>query len=249
MDPTVLVENPCSLEKIADIFWPIINDAVAVYQAVFGASIQSIRLMGSVARGQANPHSDIDFIALLRTRPTQEQMRRIDELEKRMRHNHAFVSKVDLEAVWADSVAEFRRFVLTTDSVTLFGSDHYVAKQEIWDRRQLADMVTPDLAGLVISYRSALEKAGDENGEILSFYSRLIGKDILKCFRRVALLRGCPYQRNIGRIHEQLLQFAPELKEVVEELHDLYVHPSDDKQRLLTTLRRVETSSSLLSLT
>jgi hypothetical protein len=45
------------------------------------------------------------------------------------------------------------------------------------------------------------------------------------------------------------LQFAPELKEVVEELHDLYVHPSDDKQRLLTTLRRVETSSSLLSLT
>jgi predicted nucleotidyltransferase len=223
MDPTVLVENPCSLEKIADIFWPIINDAVAVYQAVFGASIQSIRLMGSVARGQANPHSDIDFIALLRTRPTQEQMRRIDELEKRMRHNHAFVFKVDLEAVWADSVAEFRRFVLTTDSVTLFGSEHYVAKQEIWIGRNCADMVTPNFSGPCNQLSSALEKAGDENGEILAF---LQPDDWQKTFSTV-LPTVCaapwlPIPAEHVRIHEQLLQCALNSKNS-EELHDLYV--------------------------
>jgi hypothetical protein len=55
METTVLVENLCSTEKIADIYLPIINDAIAAYQLVFCASILSIRLMGSVARGEVNP--------------------------------------------------------------------------------------------------------------------------------------------------------------------------------------------------
>jgi hypothetical protein len=117
----------------------------------------------------------------------------------------------------------------------------------MWDRQQLADLVTPDLTDLVMSYRSAVEKTSDENCEVLSFYSRLIGKDILKCFRRIALLCGGQYERNIGRIHEQLLQYAPELREVVEELYELYIHPSDNKQRLFKALDSVETRYSMTS--
>jgi predicted nucleotidyltransferase len=240
METTVLVENLCSTEKIADIYLPIINDAIAAYQLVFCASILSIRLMGSVARGEVNPSSDVDLIALLRISPSEAQMRWVAELEKELRQHHPFVSKIDLEGVAADDVVDFRRFVLATDSVVVFGSDVYSTGQQIWDRQRLAQLVTPDLADIVSSYRNALEQADDNDREVLHFYSRVVGKDILKCLRPIALLRGGRYERNTGNIYKQLLQYAPEQQAILSELHELYIHPSDDRQRLLKALYEVE---------
>lgn len=248
MEPTVLVVNSCSVKKIADIFWPIIHDAIAAYQSIFGASVLSIRLMGSVARGEAGSHSDVDLIALLNTSPNQEQMCRVEEFEKELRHSYPFVPRVDLEAVSVEGLAEFRQFVFATDSIILFGSDTYTSECQRWDRRQLADLITPDLASIVLSYRSAMETANEENHQLLHFYSRLIGKDVLKCFRRIALLRGGQYERSIDGIYRQLLSYAPEHKEILAELYRLYVHPCDDRRRLLDTLHRVEASRSITDL-
>jgi len=239
MERDVIVENQCSREKITGIFLPVIEDAIAAYQAVFGDSLLNIRLLGSVARGEANRHSDIDFIAVLSVSPSAEQMSEIERQEKALQHRHAFIPKVDLEAVPAEGLSEFRRFVFAVDSLSLLGSDIYTLQSQTVDRKRHADMVTPDLTQIVTSYRNAVEKADEGDEHLLSFYSRLIGKDILKCLRRIALLRGGQYERNIGKIYQQLLHYAPERQELLHELFDLYSHPISDKQRLIQGLRHI----------
>jgi hypothetical protein len=97
-------------------------------------------------------------------------------------------------------------------------------------------MVTPDLVQIVESYRSAVQGLDTGDREHLCFYSRLIGKDILKCLRSTALLGGGQYERNIGRIYQQLLQYMPEHRDLLDELHELYAQPVGDRQRLLAAL-------------
>jgi predicted nucleotidyltransferase len=240
LELTVLVENQCSTEKITDNYWPVIKGAIAVYQATFGTSVLNIRLLGSVVRGEAGPHSDIDFIALLRIMPSEEQMRYLEDQEKALSQIHPSSGRVDLEAVPVHGLANFRQFVFATDSVSLFGSDIYTSQCQTWNRQKLADLVTPDVEDILTSYRNALKRANGDDRKLLCFYSRLIGKDILKCFRRIVLLRGGQFERNISKIYDQTLQYVPEWKQVLQELHELYVHPSDDRQRLLKALRNVE---------
>jgi predicted nucleotidyltransferase len=240
MEPTALIiDNQCSIEKIDGIFWPIIEDAIAAYQSIFADAVLNIRLLGSVARGEAGRHSDIDFITVLNMSPSAEQMRKVEQEEGNLSQKHSFISKVDLEAVPGEDLNEFRQFVFAIDSVSLFGSDIYTSQSQTVDRQKLVEMVTPDLAEIVKSYRSAVQNTDEGNEHLLFFYSRLIGKDILKCFRRVSLLSGGEYERSIDRIYHQLLQYTPERRELLHELFDLYTDPSSDRQRLLTALQDV----------
>lgn len=236
MESQVTVENQCHVSHIDAVFQPIIEDAVAVYQSIFGAAIVNIRLMGSVARGEDCSRSDIDFIAVLDRDLASEELQQLESEEAAMRGRHPVVNRVDLEAVPANGLHDFRRFVFATDSLSLFGTDLYTTPSQIWDRTELMHLVTPDLPELVRSYRNAVESTDEGDVERLRFYSRIIGKDFLKCYRRVALERGGAYERNIGRIYQQLLHYLPERRLLLDELYDFYSHPGDDKQRLLQVL-------------
>ncbi|MBV9468794.1 MAG: hypothetical protein JOZ57_06075, partial [Abitibacteriaceae bacterium] len=75
------------------------------------------------------------------------------------------------------------------------------------------------------------------------FYSRIIGKDILKCFRYAMLMRGGAYERNVTKIYNQLLDYTPERQELLHDLHELYIHPVIDKKKLLDVLNDVRRES------
>jgi predicted nucleotidyltransferase len=63
----VLLRNTCSRSKIDQRYTPLIGAAIAAYQALFEADLVDVRLLGSVARGEAiSCESDIDFLALVR---------------------------------------------------------------------------------------------------------------------------------------------------------------------------------------
>ena len=70
-DDTLVIENRCSLDAIGPAYAPLIRAAVAAYHAIFTDQIEEVRLMGSVARGEALPgRSDIDFLAVVREAPS-----------------------------------------------------------------------------------------------------------------------------------------------------------------------------------
>jgi predicted nucleotidyltransferase len=238
VNSAVVVKNECSRDKIEPRFEPLIAVAIATYKSVFGVALLNVRLMGSVARGEAGPHSDIDFIAVLDAEPGEDQLLRLKQCEVELRHAHPQVARVDLEAVPRKGLHPFRQFVFATDSLSVFGTDNYSGHSQTWDRQALALLVTPDLAGIVESYTDAVSNSAVNDAERLRFFSRIIGKDILKCCRRTALLRGAAYERSIGKIYRQLLEYMPEQSALLHELHDLYQQPSSDRARLLRALEQ-----------
>jgi hypothetical protein len=156
--------------------------------------------------------------------------------EVELKRRHPIVARVDLEAVDANDLHPFRRFVFASDSLSLFGVDAYTVTRQLWERQELAQLITPDLADLISSYGRAVAATDANDSAGLRFYSRVIGKDILKCYRRTAILNGGTYERNIGNIYRQLLGYMPEKQALLGELYDLYAQPSDDRQRLLQVL-------------
>src|ERR1700737_4900815 len=94
----VLIRNTCSLRKIDRRYQPIIEGAIETYQVLFGAHLVDIRLMGSVARGQAIAgESDIDFLALVRSAPQPGTLEHLARREDTLCEAYPVVGRVDLE--------------------------------------------------------------------------------------------------------------------------------------------------------
>gem|GEM_PF-6341472 len=167
----------------------------------------------------------------------------IETWENRLRRKYPVVAKVDLEVERVNNLVEFRRFVFASDSLSLFGSGLYPQQVQRMDRHQLAELVTPNLPEIIESYQSSVEHIDSSNQSSLSFYSRIIGKDILKCFRYAMLMRGGAYERNVTKIYNQLLDYTPERQELLHDLHELYIHPVIDKKKLLDVLNDVRRES------
>jgi hypothetical protein len=166
----VVVRNRCDRAKIDAQFVPLVDAAVAAYLDLWPDDVVNIRLLGSVARGEAEVgKTDIDFMALL-ARPAEEiERERLTEQAEALRRTHPVV--------------------------------------------------------------------GDETSEDeLRFYSRVIGKDLLKCLRFLILLRGGEYEPSIEGIYRQVATYAPELSSLSEDLYRLYREPTTNREAMLYVL-------------
>ena len=86
-----------------------------------------------------------------------------------------------------------------------------------------------------LAWADELTNAADDERR---FASRIIGKDLLKVLRGVALLQGADYEASIPRIAAQVAQFVPVSAVVAAALLALYTEPStklDDIQRAATS--------------
>ncbi len=244
----VLLRNTCSRSKINQRYMPLIGAAIAIYQALFEADLVDVRLLGSVARGEAIAgESDIDFLALVRRVPHPAELNHLIRREDRLRKAYPIVGRVDLEAECLDQLSKFRRLVLSSDSLSVFGTDQLTRPRQYVDRAELAGLVTPDIHELIRGYRAAIEKLDLNDRDLLARYARVVGKDLLRCLRQAALLRGGAYQKNIGAIYEQVLAVVPEHRALAEALYALYRGPCADKKVVLRVLHEAAQTAPRIS--
>ncbi len=238
---TIIVRNNCSLSRVDALFAPIIGEAVEAYRVCLGGLLVSVRLMGSVARGEAKAaESDIDFVGFT-TQPCEDSalanlMVRAHDLTLR----HACVSRVDLETEVHGQTDPSREFIFRTDSVCVWGADTYPERSVTILPEVLAAQNSPDLGQLVATYRKRVAQATD--GAELRTYSRWIGKDLLKSFRRNLILDHAVYDKTPAKIHRRLVEFYPVHRETMDLLLGLYEAPTSDAQKLLLALRMAETA-------
>ncbi len=160
---------------------------------------------------------------------------------------HSIVSRVDLDATPVANLPAFRRFVLSSDSVCVHGEDRYTTPVQTIDRAALTHLVTPDAASMIEAYRlgiAAIEKWDEEEAR---FWSRIVGKDLLKCLRAVSLRRGGDYEQSIVGIHRQIASYAPESADLADLLIALYREPTTDLGRLRLALDMAEATLSTRS--
>jgi hypothetical protein len=241
VDDLLTVRNPCSREKIEPCFRPIVEVALTVYAEILGALVQETRLMGSVARGDAQvPFSDIDFIALLSDEPMAGQAEAIARRATELTGQFSCVSKVDLEAVALGALGEARRFILNSDSVHLWGEDLFPLREQHVSGKKLADLLTPNLGGVLKGRLEAVRELSESDHAMLVQWSRWSGKDILKSLREHALLAGGTYERTVQGIRDQLRFYMSEHTPLIDDLYELYVRPEPNRGRILSVLSRAE---------
>ncbi len=218
-------------------YTPLVEAAIQTYRVLFDADLLDVRLLGSVARGEAIPGaSDIDFLALVRRAPQPAELDHLARHEDGLRRTYPVVARVDLEAECLAELSAFRRLVLSSDSLSVFGSDQLTRPRQHVDRVELARLVTPDGRRLICGYRAAIEDLDPTDREGIVRYARVVGKDLLRCLRQAAILRGGAYETNIGAIYEQVSALVPEHRALARALYELYRRPRVDKAVVLRIL-------------
>lgn len=234
---SIVVENKCSREVIDPVYADLIEEAVAAYRDVFAERALDIRLMGSVARGEAVlGQSDIDFMALVQDAPSETERAAVRRHADRLGQEYPLVSRVDLDASRPGDLHPGQRFILSSDSLSLAGDDHLTRPRQTIGRRELADLVTLDRDKLIRDYRTALLAVAPEDTAQLLFWSRVVGKDLLKCLRGAVLREGGNYERNIAAIARQVAAHFPEHRAVIEHLFACYNEPTSERETLLRLL-------------
>lgn len=236
-DDTLEIENICTLDAVGPAYAPLVQAAISAYHAVFADQVEEVRLMGSVARGEALPgRSDIDFLALVREVPSDADRAALNRHAVLLGRTYPIVSFVDLEASRLEELYPVQHFILSSDSVAVAGYDRLTLGRQVVSREALIRLVTPSLSSILADYRAEVLRLDPGDGDQLRFYSRIIGKDLLKCLRGVILQRGDTYERNIGAIADQAMTHFTEHTATIETLYQCYSAPPSDRATLLRAL-------------
>jgi len=229
------------VEKIAPPFRPIVDDAVKAYRDILAGSVCSIRLLGSVPRGEAIiGQSDIDFMGVLGCAPSGDQRASLERRASDLYETYPVVSKVDLDYVVAGSVSELQKFVFSSDSISLYGDDTFSRAEQQMPLDELVNLVTPDIKSLLPDYMGHVKQVDEQDRKRLFQWSRWCGKDVIKCLRGDAILREGKYDRTIKGTHHQLRRCFPEHAQVIDKLLVLYETPEPNKRKILQVLKEVE---------
>lgn len=250
METEITILNDCSLDKVGHDYLRIIEDAVGTYLRTLSKLLISVRLMGSVARGEATfGSSDIDFVALTSMNPDIDQRNMFTSVSKQLTAKYSCVSRVDMEIEIKGRVSVFREFIFQTDSICLWGEDNYTKTDLKMSNVILSKLVTPDFNVLLSGYRQRIRNPIHD--EELGQLCRAVCKDVLKCFRKYLILRRAVYRKSVLDIHNELITYYAEERVTFDRLLRIYEQPVERREDLVDILksanesfRRIETRSA-----
>jgi hypothetical protein len=241
MEIAITIPNDCSLDKVGRDYVPILEDATGAYRRSLDKLLLSIRLIGSVPRGEAAlGRSDIDFVALTSMNPGADQRNVLAGESKRLTAKYSCVSRVDLEIEIKGRVPASREFIFRSDSICVWGGDTYTQTDTKTSNVALSKLVTPDFNGLLSGYRQKLRNP--MHTEELGQLSRSVGKDVLKCFRKYLILKLGIYRKGAADIHDQLSTYFPAETDTFDRLLRIYEQPVERREDLLDVLRSANES-------
>jgi len=235
METQITIGNDCSLDRVGRVYMAIIEDAVGAYRRNLDKLLLSVRLMGSVPRGEATfGSSDIDFVALAAMNPGADQRNMLASDSKRLTVKYSCVSHVDLEIEIKGRVLATRDFIFRSDSICVWGADAYPKADTKMTNAALSKLVTPDFIQLQSGYRQRLK--APIHGEELGQLCRSVSKDVLKCFRKYLILKLAVYRKGTIDIHNQLVMYFPQETDTFDRLLKIHEQPVE-REDLLDILR------------
>jgi predicted nucleotidyltransferase len=238
---TIIVHNRCRLEYVNALFLPILHDAINAYAEFLSEILMDVRLMGSVARGNAIPgQSDIDFVGITKCNATVNQRDAISRMACMLTERYGCARKVDLEIETFGEIDPARVFIFKTDSISIHGNSLYSDDNVEITNTLLAKQNTPAIAPILTTYAKAVQDASDPKR--IEQYSIWTGKDLLKCFRKYLILKYGIYESSIHSIYEQLITHFSQGTTLFKKLYELYSAPTVDKDMIM----RIQEEASVL---
>ncbi len=249
MNKQIVLVNHTSINHVGLEYQPIIDCVVNLLKDSLKEYLVEIRLLGSVPRGDAiPPYSDIDFLAVTRISNQQGLPQPHQTLLEDLCRRFPIVSKIDIQYMSEDDIDRHFDFklIVMTDSICVYGEDNYTVAEYSILNTELADLWNPNLDSIICNYRTALASSLISKAEIVK-YSRLTGKDMMKCFQRKILLDFGRIEKSIEKIYFNLVEHYPGYVALFDKLWKLYRYPTDDREAIVAIIEECErTKNSIL---
>ncbi len=238
MERLITLRNQTSLARVPPEYLPLLGDVTALLQAALGPTLREVRVLGSVARGNAVPgSSDLDVLAVTLEDVPEDVRRDLDKRTRALAAQYPLVTKVDLQMMSDGAIAAHPEYelIVRTDSFCLTGEDRYTTGEVTLPVAQLADLWHPDIDGILRDYETALRNPTLPADEVVR-YTRLTGKDMLKCFQRRRLLEHGIYERDMEFVYEALRRHLPGDAPLFDRLWAMYCHPTAGRDAAIAVL-------------
>ena len=233
------IRNTCSYSKINKKYLPLIKDIMKLYKKIAKDEIIDVRLMGSVVRGESlGKNSDIDFVAITRNIIPKDIKKKRDKYSKNLLKKHPLAIKIDMFFLPKSKIDEYKRFVLTTDSISLWGKDYFSKKEFRIDSKKLVNLVVPDIRKLLFEYKERLKSLKEE--EDVRIISRLTGKNIFHYFKKDLILKKGIYAKSMKEIYKDLIKYFPENKNLYDKVFKIYKHPTKNKKKIIEIIEELD---------
>lgn len=234
----ITLHNRTSLARVEPRYLPIVEATTTLCRRVLGDELLEIRILGSVARGDAVAGlSDIDFAAITGRPVTAVPRAEIERwaAQASTRYSQVFAVDIDLYDLPGIDANRALRLILETDSASVWGAPQLAAGDRTLTTAELAGVWDIQVAGMARNYEDAVRRAP---GDRLAGLSRVVGKDLLKCWRmRLVTMHGV-FDQAMPELYDHLKAQWPEYKDLFKELWSLYGNPVDNRECILRVLQR-----------
>jgi predicted nucleotidyltransferase len=222
--------NETKIENVPYACQKLLPDIIEAYQLYFSESIQEIRLLGSVPRGDLIPGvSDIDFLCILKEDTEYEKPKSFIEIESKLRTKFQAVQKFDLDITNEKFIKQNFDYnlLIMTDSISIYGTNFYWTKSYAISAEELASLWNPDSNELLRNYAGLIKNTND--ADLMNETAKLVGKDLLKSYRPALMIKFNYFSRSIEKTAKQLIECFSEHSNLFELLFQLYSNPKSRK--------------------
>jgi len=238
------VENRSSLENIPEPLRPAIDQAKGLYHEVFGDHLLSIYLEGSAGRGDyVEGLSDIDMVGIIDRERTPEDWERIHQGRDDIMAQHG-LDKFDASVYELDILNDRPRaqFILAKDGVLLDGKPYEPTATFPPVGPELAKLLAAAIPKRITAAHGNLARRRDGEDIDLAFWSRSVGKQVMRLGLGIAMMRKPVYTASMQDLPGVVKAGVPELSDDVDLLNRAYLEPTDsetDFEHLLAAADRV----------
>ena len=218
--------NPTSLDKIQDKWRPAIDMTIQAYEDVFGDSIVSIYLRGSVAKGEAVEHiSDIDTIMYANKNISGEFVEKFVTKVELILKDFPFISGIDFDGNHVDEVKE--DMIWLNQSVCIYGEAFEVKRLKVGNELYY-HILRLESSMEWFDARLALLKSDKDSKDACVWFC----KNTLRACFELTMERSGKYTRDLYLCHKDFSEYYPEHQAVARRLLELAINPPGNMEEV-----------------
>jgi len=221
VDSNGFLVNPASMEKIQELWRPVLKEYIASCKKMYGKDLVSVYVRGSVAKGEAiEGVSDFDAFVILKdgySNVLQEV-----GLEERMRLQKMFPFVNGFEFGEYTETGIQKEDLLLNQSLLLFGEKIKVSKTKL--SKDLA-FHAPNFQDRHIRLLSFLEEENISKDRMKNRVEWL-GKGILRTGLEILIEQSGKYSRDLHPCYEVFAEYYPEKAKDMRAVLDLVLNPN-----------------------